>query len=169
MISQLINVIKSISLRKILTVFLAGIFVIITTACSASPPASNVTGSGEYQRSKGQGQNLYEPRQSQKSDGMYPYEDMDTEASASTKGQVRKLKKNAEKNVSKVNSPEEFAESFKNGTPLDERVKNFSSDVADSAKQLTEDVKSGTKRNVRQLKENAQNAIENPENIGNNS
>lgn len=169
MISQLRNVIKSISLRKLLTVFLAGVFVIITTACSASPPASNVTGSGEYQRSKGQGQNLYEPRQSKKSGGMYPYEDMDANADASTKSQVRKLKSNAEKNANKVNSPGEFVESFKNGTPLDERVKNLSSDVADSAKQLTEDVKSGTKRNVRQLKENAQNAIENPESIGNNS
>jgi hypothetical protein len=169
MISKLRNAIKSTTLRKLLTVFLVGVLVIVTTACSASPPASNVTGSGEYQRGKGLDKKLYETRQSKKSGGMYPYEDMDTDASASTKNQVRKLINNAERNASKVNSPEEFVESFKNGTPLNERVKNLSSDVADSAQQLTEDVKSGTKRNFRQLKENAQNAIENPESIGNNS
>ncbi|EAW33299.1 hypothetical protein [Lyngbya sp. PCC 8106] len=165
MIRRLIDAIKSISFKSVLTVVLAGVLVIVTTACNSNPPAPKITGSGEYHSSKGQDKELYAPVQSKKSDGMYPYEDMDSSASTRTERKAKELVENAKKNVSKVNSPQEFAQNFKEGTPLDERVKNLSEDVGESAKQLTEDVASGTKRNARQLKENTQNAVENAESV----
>lgn len=165
MIRRLIDTIKSISLRSVLTVVLAGILVVVTTACNSNPPAPKITGSGDYNSSKGQDKELYAPVQSKKSGGMYPYEDMDSSASTRTERKAKELVENAKKNVSKVNSPQEFAQNFKEGTPLDKRVKNLTEDVSESAQQFTEDVASGTKRNVRKLKENTQNAVENPESV----
>lgn len=166
MIRRLIDAIKStLNLKSILTVVLAGILVVVTTACNSNPPAPEIKGSGEYHSSKGQEKELYAPVQSKKSGGMYPYEDMDPSASVRTERQTRELKKEAEKNLSKSDTPQDFARNFKEGTPLDERTKNLAEDVSESAKQFTEDVASGTKRNVRKLKENTQNAVENPETI----
>lgn len=164
MIGRLRAAIKFTSMRSLLTIVLVGVLVVVTTACNGNPPASQVSALGENQSSK----ELYDPVQNKKSGGMYPYEDMDTDPSARTQRKARELVDNAKKNVGKVNSPQEFVQSFNEGTPLDERVKNISKDVAESAKELTEDVSSGTKRNVRKLKENTQNAIENPESIVNN-
>ena len=164
MIRRLIDAIKSTSLKSLLTIVLAGIFAVVTTACSnAKPPAPNITGSGEYHSSKGPQKELYAPVQSKKSGGMYPYEDMDPSASVRTERKTRELLDNANKNVSKSSNPGEFAKNFREGTPLDERVKNISEDVGESAKQFADDVSSGAKRNVRKLKENTQNAVENPE------
>ncbi|MEA5522590.1 MAG: hypothetical protein WAN66_22910 [Limnoraphis robusta] len=163
MIRRLIGAIKSTSLKSVLTIVLAGILVVVTTACNAKPPAPNITGSGEYHSSKGQQKELYAPVQNKKSGGMYPYEDMDPEPSNYTKRKANELVENAKRNVSKVNGPEEFAENYRQGTPLNERVQNISEDVGQSAKQFTEDVASGAKRNVQKLKENTQNTIEHPE------
>ncbi|WP_413167363.1 hypothetical protein ACL6C3_11815 [Capilliphycus salinus ALCB114379] len=168
MIRRLIDAIKSISLKSILTVALAAVLLVVTTACgNANPPSPKITGSGEYHSSKAPSKELYAPVQSNKSGGMYPYEDMDTEPSNYTKRKADELVNNAKKNVSKVNSPQEFARNFNEGTPLDERVKNLTEDVSESAKEITEDITSGTKRNARKLKENTQNAVENPETLVN--
>lgn len=169
MIRRLINTVKSASWKNVVTVVLVGILVITTTACSTNSPMAEVKGMGESQSMKTADKELYDPIQSKKSDGMYPYEDVDSEPNVRTKRKVRELIDNAEKNVNKVDNPGEFVENFRKGTPINERVENISEDVAESAKQFTDDVVSGTKRNTRKLKENTQNAVENPESILENS
>ncbi len=165
MLSQLKNMINSSYLKRLFTIAIAGILIVVTTACNGNPPAPKATGSGEYHSTKGQNKELYSPVQSKKSDAMYPYEDMDKEASRETKNKADNLVKNAKKNLSKVNGPEEFAQNLREGTPLNERVKNLSEDVGESAKQFQQDIASGTKHNVNQLKQNTKNAIEHPESI----
>ncbi|MDY7021122.1 MAG: hypothetical protein SWJ54_07135 [Cyanobacteriota bacterium] len=168
MISRLVNAIESVSWKKIVTVVLAGILVVTTTACNRSPVA-NATGAEEYKSMKQPNKELYDPIQTKKSGGMYPYEDVDAEPSDRTQRKVRELIDNAERNVNKVDNPDEFADNFKKGTPINKRVENLTEDVAESAKQLTEDVASGTQKNVKKLKANTQNAVENPETVLKNS
>lgn len=64
----------SVSLRSLLSLALAAIVVLVTTACSPNSPS--VTGSGSYYDKKGQNTELYDPIQPRKG-GMNQYEDTD--------------------------------------------------------------------------------------------
>ncbi|MGB3533663.1 MAG: DUF6658 family protein [Microcoleaceae cyanobacterium] len=101
MMKTLTDVIKSISLKKILTVFFAGVLAFVTTACATPGPeinAAKTSGAVEDQAStNAPNKELYAPVQTKNSDGMYPYKDTDIEPSADTKNKVRKLVDSASK------------------------------------------------------------------------
>lgn len=117
--------IKFFTFRSVLTIFIAGLLFVSNIAFGNAGVAnagqfSNV---GEYQQGTGINKELYEPVQSKKPGGMYPYEDMDGEAKASAKQNAREV-------MNAVKRGE--------GTSLNEQVKNLSEEVTDSAQGLKE-------------------------------
>lgn len=151
--SKVIAWLKNIRLDRILTVFMAGLLLFVSTACSGG--ASAKTADELRQEVPGSAvTNKYEG-------GMNDYSDVDprqnrTGAQTKAKGLVDKAQKeNAEKSV---DSTEQYVENYRSGTPLGERVKRLGEDVGESAKEVTEGVSKGTQKGLQNIKENAQDA-----------
>ncbi|MBD6619084.1 hypothetical protein FNW02_25490 [Komarekiella sp. 'clone 1'] len=148
---------------KILTVFLAGIFIFLTQACgdpgiAKQPPQPDAQ--SPYTK-------RYDPTKdyplSAPAGGMNNFSDVDprargTEKAANDKSEA--LSKNAQRNVEQkgIDSTEQYGRNFQKGTPLGERAKNLGEDVGSSAEELGEGVAKGTKRGIENIKENTQNA-----------
>lgn len=156
---KLIQALRSISLKSIVGVFLAGSLLFISTACSSNPPTARLSGEGSINETKGYKNELYKPVQSEQKGGMYPYSDTDTpNRKAELKGKA--LVDNAKSNISKVNNPQEFVENYKNGKPFPERVKDLSESIGDSASEVADDWRGGTQRGLRNLKNNAKQGVD---------
>ncbi|MBW4686478.1 MAG: hypothetical protein KME40_15575 [Komarekiella atlantica HA4396-MV6] len=160
---KVINWLKNVRPVKILTVFLAGIFIFLTQACgdpgiAKQPPQPDAQ--TPYTK-------RYDPTKdyplSSPAGGINNFSDVDprargTEKAANDKSEA--LSKNAQKNVDEkgVKSPGEYIQNFQQGTPLGERAKNLGEDVGSSAGEVGEGVAKGTKRGIENIKENTQNA-----------
>ncbi|MGJ3251251.1 MAG: DUF6658 family protein [Elainellaceae cyanobacterium] len=152
------QILKSVRLNRVLGIFLAGTLLLLGTACN--PQSPRVSGEGSYSENRGQQTELYKPTQEQKG-GMNQHEDTVPQRDTSAaEAKAKRLVKNAKENVGQVNSPEEFVESFQEGEPIDERVKNFSKDVGESAEQAVENVTEGARKGAQNLKQNAQETAE---------
>ncbi|NJN85129.1 MAG: hypothetical protein HC881_00840 [Leptolyngbyaceae cyanobacterium SL_7_1] len=150
--------VRSIRPSRVITVFLAGIFVLVSTACK--PPAPNVSGTGSYNARKGQQTELYDTIQDRKG-GMNQYEDVEPAASNRADLESKQLVDSARANLRKsINSPEDFVENYKEGTPLTERVKRISNDVERSVENTADDVSDAAQRGVRNTQRNTQDAAE---------
>jgi hypothetical protein len=150
---------KSIKLNKILAVLIAGSLLWLTTACGR-PDTTQLSEGGSYSSRKGQHTELYDTIQ-KKADGPNQYNDTDPRLDASRSDRkAQQLIDRARSNTRKVNSPGEFARSYQEGKPLNERVKDLTKDVGQSVQDVTEDVSKGTQRGVQNLRQNAQNATD---------
>lgn len=166
---RVINWLKNNRPLKVLTVFLAGICLIVTQACSAPgvatqppQPSAQPQNSGaqpyakRYDPTKNYGLNSPEG-------GINNFSDVDPRAkaddrAASDRGDA--LAKNAQRKIDQkgVDSPQEYVRNYQQGTPLGERVKNLGEDVSGSAAEVGEGVAKGTQRGIENIKDNAQNA-----------
>jgi hypothetical protein len=156
---------KNIRPLKVLTVFLAGIFLFMTQACGAPGIATQPPQPGE------QAPNVkrYDPTKdyplSSPAGGMNNFSDVDPRAKDEKAANDRAdaLAKNAQKNIEQkgIDSKEQYGRNFQQGTPLGERVKNLGEDVGSSADELREGVVKGTQRGFENLKGNTKNAAEN--------
>ena len=159
------NWLKSIRPLKVLTVFLAGMFIFLTQACGdpgiATQPPQPEDQSAYSKR--------YDPTKdyplSSPAGGINNFSDVDPRAklddkAANDRGDA--LAKNAQKNIDQkgIDSPEQYGRNYKQGTPLGERVKNLGEDIGSSANELGEGVVKGTQRGIENLKGNTQNAAE---------
>lgn len=161
--NKLIKALSSISLKNIVGVFLAGLLVLISTACSANPPAARLSGEGSIHETKGYKSELYKPVQPEQKGGMYPYSDTNvSNRQAEAKGKA--LVENAKSNINKVNNPEELLENYKTGKPFGERVKDLSESVGNAANEVAEDWKGGTQRGLRNAKNNTKEGFNNAQN-----
>ncbi|MGC9528489.1 MAG: DUF6658 family protein [Limnospira sp.] len=134
---RLYHYLKSLRLRHLVTVFMAGTLLVISTACST--PETKGFDSNEV--------------------GAYPNSEQPARADASrAASKANQLSENARKNIDKVNSPEDFAEEFQEGKPLGERVKNLSEDVGESFQDLGQGIAKETSNKVNNLKENTADA-----------
>ncbi|WP_193199621.1 hypothetical protein [Nostoc sp. MG11] len=150
---------------KILTVFLAGIFIFLTQACgdpgiAKQPPQPDAQ--SPYTK-------RYDPTKdyplSAPAGGMNNFSDVDPRARGTEKAandRSEALSKNAQRNVEEKGSDsrEQYGRNFKEGTPLGERVKNLGEDVGSSAGEVGEGVAKGTKRGIENIKQNTQNAAQ---------
>lgn len=160
-ILNLVNSLKRVRLVRLTVSVVASVFLIFSTACSsanANPPAPSLSGSGSLQKGRENPTELYEPIEP-KEGGMNQYSDTDPRRDTRGLGaDIKARVDEAERNIQKVDDPEEFAEDFRKGTPLGERVRNITDSVGDAAKNLGEDVTEGTQRGIRNLKANTSNA-----------
>jgi hypothetical protein len=156
---------KNIRPLKVLTVFLAGIFLFLTQACGApgiatQPPQPDAQ--SPYSK-------RYDPTKdyplSSPAGGMNNFSDVEPRGRLDEKGandRADALAKNAQKNIDRkgIDSPEQYGENYKQGTPFGERVKNLGEDIGSSAEEVRKGVVKGTQRGIENLKGNTQNAAE---------
>jgi hypothetical protein len=159
------NWLKSIRPLKVLTVFLAGIFLFLTQACGApgiatQPPQPDAQ--SPYSK-------RYDPTKdyplSSPAGGMNNFSDVEPRGRLDEKAATDRadaLAKNAQRNIEQkgIDSPEQYGRNYKQGTPFGERVKNLGEDIGSSANELGKGVVKGTQRGIENLKGNTQNAAE---------
>lgn len=149
---------------KILTVFIAGLFLIFTQACNrpgvaAQPPQPGAQ-PPNVQR--------YDPTKSydintRYEGGMNNFSDVDPRSKATekaAKARAEALRENAQRNVEEkgIDSTEQYVRNYREGTPFGERVKRLGEDVGSSAEELRQGFTKGTQRGLENIQENAQNA-----------
>lgn len=150
--NKLFGWLKSIRLDRILTAFLVGILMFVSTACSGVASAKTAD-QIRPEVPSGAVTNEYKG-------GMNDYSDVDPRQSTSgAKAKAKGLIDNAQRNIKEnsVDSVDQYVENFRSGTPLGERVRNIGEDIGDSAKKLTKDVKKGSKDNFENLQNNTKN------------
>lgn len=171
---KVIDWVKNLRPLKVLSVFLAGVFLILTQACNrptiAGQPPQPGAGSAYNQPGA-------ESRYTQRQDptkaynlnspegGMNNFSDVDPRAKTfekSARNRAEDLSRNSERNINEkgVESPQDYARNYRQGTPFPERVKNLGEDIGSSAQGTAEGVAKGTKRGIENLKENTSNAVQ---------
>lgn len=147
--NKVITWLKGIQMDRILTVFLVGLMLFVSTACSSGASAKTadevrkeVPGSAVTNKYKG---------------GMNDYSDVDPRQDikqAQTKAKA--LVDNAQKNIDQksVDSTEQYVENYRSGTPLGERVRRIGEDVGKATQNLTGEASQGARENA----QNAQDA-----------
>lgn len=154
--NKLIAWLKSIRLAQVLTVFLAGILLFVSTACSGVSASPGNEVKGEVPSSDVD--SLYQGGKDKSS-----YGDVDPRRDTSkTQIKAKGLVDNAKaKTEQSVNNPSELVESIKEGKPLDKRVENLGKNVGESVQELTKGVSEGTQKGIKNVKENSTDAAEN--------
>ncbi|NJR63628.1 MAG: hypothetical protein HC769_35530 [Cyanobacteria bacterium CRU_2_1] len=161
---------KNAWLGRIFIVVLAGFLMFSSTACSPNSP--NVSGTGSYRERVGQSEGLREytdRADGRKRPGMDSYNEYGEYGSGHSRGldaNTKALVDRAEQNNRKaIRSPEDYARNYREGAPLDARVRNLTEDAKDSAQQFKEDVAKGTEENLRNLRSNVDKAGRNIQEI----
>ncbi|MDP5338402.1 MAG: hypothetical protein NWQ28_07470 [Nodularia sp. (in: cyanobacteria)] len=156
---------KNIRPVRILTVFLAATFLLMTQACNPGiaqqPPQPNAQPPNVERYDPTKSYELNAPE-----GGMNNFSDVDPRAKASERAanaRAEELAKNARRNVEQkgIDSSEQYIRNYQEGTPLDERVKRLGEDVGSSAEELGEGFTKGTQRGVENLQKNTGRAAEN--------
>lgn len=152
--NQIISLLNPSRLFRILTVFLAGVVLIVTTACSDNP-AKALDNNARPEVPSNAVSSPYRG-------GMNSYSDVDPRANTSgANSKANDIVRKAEGNIQKgADSFDKYAENYRQGTPLNERVENLTEEVGESAKNTAKGVTRGTQRGVENLKENTQNAAQ---------
>ncbi|MEH2162362.1 MAG: hypothetical protein V7K38_15280 [Nostoc sp.] len=158
------NWLKSIRPLKVLTVFLAGMFIFLTQACgdpgiATQPPQPGAQAPNIERSDSTKDYPLNSP-----AGGMNNFSDVDPRAidEKAANDRAKALVKNAQKNIDQkgIDSREQYGRNFQQGTPLGERVKNLGEDIGTSANELGEGIAKGTQRGIENLKGNTQNTAE---------
>lgn len=161
------NWLKSIRPLKVLTVFLAGMFLFLTQACgdpgiaTQPPKPSQPDTQSPYSK-------RYDPTKdyplSSPAGGINNFSDVDPRAAdeKAANDKADALAKNAEKRIDEkgVESPGEYVRNFKEGTPLGQKGKNLGEDIGSSVEEVRKGVVKGTQRGIENIKSNTQNAAE---------
>ena len=172
--NKLVSVIKSVRLGQVLTAFLAGVLLLVSTACSGNAQAKMPQGD----MPRGAGSNPVGQTQ--------PYEGgmnnfSDTAPGQAAKGTAEKTKAlidRAERDINTkgINSVDQYVDNYRSGAPLDERTKNITDNVkgavkntADDAKDLGDRVSNATDRAGDKSKELGQRLKNGADNVADNT
>jgi hypothetical protein len=143
--TKLMTWLKGTRLDRIVTAFLVGVLLFVSTACSKGVQAKtadqireDVPSSAVTNEYKG---------------GMNDYSDVDprrntTEANNKAKALVDNARRNIDEKS--IDSTEQYVENYRSGTPLGERVKRIGEDVSESVDSVKENLSKGTQKNIRQ-------------------
>jgi len=151
---KIVTWLKSIRVDRILTVFLAGILLFVSTACGSTKVLAKTADNVREEVPGRAITNTYKG-------GMNDYEDVDPRRDTSeSKAKSKALIENAQRNINEksVDSREQYVENYRSGTPLGERVRRIGEDIGESAEELAEGASKGTQKGVQNIKENAQQA-----------
>jgi F0F1-type ATP synthase membrane subunit b/b' len=152
--SRAMNWLKSIRLDRILTVFLVGILMLVSTACGGSKVLAKNADDIRQEVPKGAVTSDYKG-------GMNDYSDVDPRQNTSeAKAKAKALVDNAQKNIDQksVDSVEQYVENYRSGTPLGERVKRIGENVGNAAEDIREDVAKGSQENLENATDTAKSA-----------
>lgn len=154
--NKIIAWVKGIRLDRILTVFMAGLLVFVSTACSGGASAKTAD-EVRPEVPSGAVTNKYKG-------GMNNYSDVDprfNEKGAQSK--AKGLVDNAQRNIDEksVDSPGQYVENYRSGTPVGERVKRIGENVGKAAGNVKEDVAKGAQENAQGIKEASQKTARN--------
>jgi hypothetical protein len=154
--NKLVAWLKSIRIDRILTVFLAGLLLIVSTACSGGASAKTA----DETRGKTAAEIRQEVPESAVTNeykgGMNDYSDVDPRQNISgAQTKAKGLVDNATKNIEEksIDSPGQYVENYRSGTPLGERVKRIGEDVGEAADNVKKDAAKGAQKNVKGAKE----------------
>lgn len=169
---KIISFFTGLRFRQIMGAFLAGVLLLVTTACNNARPtvgstpdqsqAMNKSGSrvgaaAEKTRPEVPGGAVTNEYQG----GMNEFSDVDPRRDTSrAETKAKGLKDTVERNISNksVDSLDQYAENYREGTSLGARVKNIAEDVAGSTGEVTKDVAKGTAKGAENVKANTQEA-----------
>ncbi|QMS87364.1 hypothetical protein HUN01_07135 [Nostoc edaphicum CCNP1411] len=158
------NWLKNIRPVKILTVFLAGIFLFMAQACGAPGVATQPPQPGAQAPNIERSDSTKDYPLSSPAGGINNFSDVDPRArdEKAANDRAEALVKNAQRNIEQkgIDSREQYSRNFQQGTPVGERVKNLGEDIGSSAEELREGVVKGTQRGFENLKGNTQNAAQ---------
>ncbi|MFB8787584.1 MAG: DUF6658 family protein [Potamolinea sp.] len=146
--NKIIVWLNSIRLDRILTAFLVGILMFVSTACSGGASAKTAD---QIRQEVPSGAVTSEYK-----GGMNDYSDVDPrQNTAGAQAKAKALIDNAQKNINQksVDSVDQYVENYRSGAPLGERVRKIGENVGDSAKNLKEDVAKGSKENFENLQD----------------
>ncbi|HEY9642833.1 MAG TPA: DUF6658 family protein [Coleofasciculaceae cyanobacterium] len=176
MINQFFNrfasFVSKFQLKQVLAIVFASFFLLVSTACSAQPDKlSSVRGADNRQSVQrpnnpvGQKTGLREftDRQDGKDrPDLSSYVDNDSRQNAATSAKTKELVDRARENSTRViENPKDFADNYRKGAPLNQRVDNISQDVGKAVQDLKEGAAEGAQKNTRQLKSNVDRAGDN--------
>lgn len=155
---NLFSTIKRLNIFRVLTVFLAGVILFVSTACSPANLQAKGLKAGNNPRPEVPENaitNTYEG-------GMNDFSDVDPRfdtSRADAKGEelINKAKHNIQKSV---DSAEQYGRNYKSGTPVGERIENLGEDISESTKELTKGFTKGTERGIENIKSNTQDAAD---------
>jgi membrane-associated HD superfamily phosphohydrolase len=144
---------KTISLRQLVVVFLAGVFMLVTTACSGTPRAAVPTGEGYNPDTPGQ--------------AMYPHKDTKRDTSAAD-AKADRLVRQAEQRQKKIQGPGDYLDEVEPGKTVRDQAENVgksaqraAKNVTSSAEQAAENVGKSTKRAAENAAESTQKGLNN--------
>lgn len=148
--NKVIAYLKNIRWTQILTVFLAGVLVFVSSACSGTASAKT-----DAQLRKEGVNSAYQG-------GMNNYSDADPRRDTAPAGaKAKTLIDNAKKNLNQsVDSSGELGENIRQGAPLGKRIERLGENVGKSTQEVTEGLTKGTQKGARNIRENTQNAAE---------
>lgn len=148
--NKFVSVIKSIRLGQVLTAFLAGVLLFVSTACAGNAQAKAPQGEMRGAGSNPVGQN--QPYEG----GMNNFSDTAPgQAAKGTAAKTKALVDRAERDINTkgANSVDKYVDNFRSGAPLGERVEKLTDSVKGAVKNTLEDAK--------ELGDRASNASEN--------
>lgn len=152
---KLVSILKAVRLSQVLTVFLAGVLVLFSTACSRTNSiADRLPGNpgpdtpGQSQPYKG-GMNNFNDNASNR---------VNTEAAAKAKA----LKDKVESRMNKkgIDSPDDLADNVRSATP-GKQAQRIGDDVREQTEEIKDNLKTFGDRGVKNVKRNADNALDN--------
>ncbi len=151
--------IKRLRLNQVLTVFLAGILLLVSTACSNSGPGNPLSSNRASDVREDVPKNATD---SQYEGGMNQYSDVDPRfnekpAQSKAKSLIDKAERNLNQNS--VDSKDQFARNYRQGKPVGERVNEIGKDVNQSTQETAEDFTEGAQRGISNLKQNASDFV----------
>lgn len=154
--NKVISWLKSLRLDRILTVFLASVLLLASTACGGSKVLAK---SADDVRQEVPGGAVTSPYKG----GMNNYSDVDPRKSTSeTQAKAKALVDNAQRNINQksVDSREQYVENFQNGAPLGERVRRLGENIGEAAEDITEEASDRTQRTAKKAADAAQSKVQ---------
>jgi hypothetical protein len=146
-LKQMIN---STFLRNLVVVFLAGVLVLVSTACGTSRPTA--------------ARDNISPKSDLSGQGMYPHKDTERDTTAADAKADRLIRK-ARQQRQNVQSPKDVVDRVSPDKPVNQQIKDVgesakraAEDVGESAKQRAEETAESARRGMRNIKENTQDA-----------
>ncbi len=166
--NTIITFVKSLRLARILVIFLAGMVLLFSTACSNLPKAVSDLTNGETQTPSIYKQNENVSNMMKESyktvppqGGMNQHQDVDRRQNTSAaQAKAKGLVDNAQKNVKQgVRDSNKVIDDVKDNLSAD-KVKDTFENIKDNVSQSAQDFKQGTQRGLKNIKNNLDSTVD---------
>ena len=157
--SKLFAFFKDVQLDRIFIVAVVGVLMLFSTACSRATAMDTAT-MKEMGSSKPNPPGQVQPYKG----GMNNFDDTDTSrlGKVDVDAKAKALKDQVERNLKQkgIDSPEQYVENFRSGTPLNERIGKIGDDLGQSASDIKENLQQFGERGTKNLERNVKGVPE---------